>query len=219
MSKRRGVLPLRLVFALLGLVGCAHDPPNSPFELVRHARRWDGADVVLDLREVIVLQRDGSRAGSKEVYAYLPGEGLLRLDGVGAELDAFIHHVDDWRVNARVRGRVRREGKGGMSMAVRSIEPPPAIEPIVLRSVAQLRRSRRRFNGAYVEVEGTTRHAFEVSSFAGMWLAYASAPVGRTAGRDQGRARVTGYVFTRGQFGHLGGYREEIVVTKVEAID
>ncbi len=202
--------------AALGTGGCAHEPPASAFDLVRHPRRWDGEAVTVDLYALEIRHED-------ESYVYLPGEGWLRLDGQSEALARFAGLAgNEFRLTARVHGVVRRSGNN-VALSVSRVEAAPLIEPIVVKSPVVFGRARRRHNGAYVQLEGVQYHAFEADSFAGMWLSYAVDATVRCKpveiekdepGRSV-RARMTGFVFTRGHHGHLGAYREQFVATEI----
>ena len=155
---------------------------------------------------------------------YLPRERWLVLDADERQLARFIRpNPGGDRLTARVRGTVSRQGRT-VVLSVNTVESAPPPEPIVVRSVTALRARRRRYNGAYIQLEGTEVHRFEVSSFDGMWLSHSGdvkircSPVRIRSAPSGGRfyrSRITGIVLTRGRHGHLGGYREEIIATEI----
>jgi hypothetical protein len=108
-----------------------------------------------------------------------------------------------------------------------------AIEPMVLGSpervpsLDSIKAEPARWDRKYVVYEGTYQRQFEVSALDEMWLettpnaTILNKPASATTSPSSHKVRVTGILFSRpgGHYGHLGGYKFQIIASKIEYLE
>ena len=107
---------------------------------------------------------------------------------------------------------------------VSSVEPIVLGSPEKVSSLNEIKADPARWDRKQIVYEGIYQNRFEVSALDEIWLEPAlkatiiGQPLDTTPSMQSNRVRVTGILFSRpgAHYGHLGGYKFQILASKIE---
>jgi len=207
------------------------------YDVLQHADDWLGRELVVDVYEPIYGPVNSSSAPDNgyDVEVEDVGTDILNLVPDGRDITTL---PADLEPPFRVRATLRRDDKWEKSsgrtwrvLEIHEMSPLKFPRPVRAESAKAILRRPRRWHGRYVELEGDWGTGFEASYIDRIWIdlypgveVFCEPPSEPDEGRfgrgyETHRVRLVGYVYTMGQYGHLGGGKGNLVATKVTFLD
>lgn len=198
-------------------------------EVLEHADAWLGKELTVDIYESLYDDGHSSSApaGGYDVELADRGTDILNLVPDGRDIDVLPRDLEPpFQVRATLERDdywEERSGRVWRRLVVHDIRPLRFPEPVWAESAEAILRRPRKWHGRYVELEGSWRTGFEASHIGRMWIEpYNSVEVvcmPQEPEDEPRRVRLVGFVYTKGNYGHMGMGKAELAATKLTFLD